>query len=736
MNVIELSTDVNLNMDKLINLFLINSEILLRASSKNLEIGTTCTSGFFQPVCKSFYSTRCALTVDVFNAFFSKKILYYLRKNNNTDFKEYSNVNNDIRNIISSFPQGLKLSKNAINPIFSDFSVDNVYDLIDILNSTYDRFLNEFNTMNDIIITIEFNVVPFFDSGVQENLVGHIYNLIINKGKFYLVQSYMYKYSPVCIKITKDEFNNYLLVYYMLTKNFIFMCNEPSISYQYFIDNNIRSMYVLYNNILYINPWFNELFFKCFQDYYYYPWDSSGDKVFTSSTYQTRPYLASSLSIYELNDNYLTYYNMINYLYNYYNIIAYDIYSYKNYNEDNTKTFLVERNNITDVNEKINPTFYRQTIDDDINRHKMISFWENNLYMKLSLILSDNNLLYIDDSTEDGKFVFDIYQTFLFSSKNSILYTHTVANSMYCGRSYLIGESDKYNLLQKSMKLKFILENFNTDSSLVSDSYLPIFNLFSSLDMYDYYNTQSCIIFDFLIQIVYAIMNNYDDEELSKLFYKYTKNIEKIDEETLNDKQMRFYYYALICSEDHAHGLMDPSDASKYNNYKINALINIIIICFSFFILEKSIFNVKNYFDEYLDPSYYNDLMNLNYLDFVKIYYKYNDSSIDQSLYDIFTYIYKEIKSIYDNDYITNDIFSLDSFVKSGNDYINFILYYISKSNNIDIDNTKTYSNAQEIKYNELNYILKNIYNSVIKTNVSPPMSPTYWSGESYNFEL
>lgn len=718
---------VNINMNKLINLFLINSEILLRASSKNVEIGATCTSGYMQPLCKSYYSTRCALTVDVFNSFFCKKILYYLVKQNN-NFKQFSNISINLKSIFDSFPQGLFFSQNTTNPLFTDFAVANSFDSLDDLNFTYDQFLSEFDTINDCVITLEFNKVPYFDNTIDENLVGHIYNLIISNNKYYLIQSYMYKYSPVCIEITKDEFNNYILVYYMISKNFIYVCDEPSVSYEYFIDNNIRSMYFTFNGLLYINPWFNELFFKCFQDYYYYPIDSSGNKVFTVSDYFNRPYLATSLYIYELNDNYLTYYNMLNFLYNYYNIIAYDIYSYKNYIYDNTKTFLVVRNMKTVMDEKLNPTYYRQTIDDNLNRNRMISFWENNLYMQLSVVLSEFSLIGIDDTTIDGSYLFDIYQTFLFSAKNSILYTHTIANSVFCGRSSLIEELDKYNLLQKTIKLKFILNNFNLDSSLISDSYLPIFNLFSSLDMYDYYNTQSCIIHDFLIQIIYAILSNYDDGELSNLFYKYVKNIENIDEETLNDKQLRFYYYVLICNEDSSTGMMDPSDSSKYNNYKINALVNIIIICFSFFIMEISISSIKNNYDEFFDPSYFSDTNTLmKFLDFVKLYYQYHDTSIDRSLYDIFIYIYKEIKSIYDNDYITNDIFSLDSFVKSGNDYINFLFYYLTKVNNIDIDDITYYNPVQKNNYYELNNLINNIYDSIKKPSL-PPISPLDWT--------
>lgn len=729
MDTLNTSVNENLNMNKLMNLFLINSEILLRASSKNLEIGTTCTSGYMQPLCKSYYSTRCALTVDVFNAFFAKRILYYLTKRNEK-YKEYSNFSNNIKNIIDNFPDGFSLSQNITNPSFIDFVAQNTFDSIDALNQLYDDFLKQFDILNNVIITLEFNTVPFYDASRDENLVGHIYNLIVNNNKYYLIQSYMYKYSPVCIEITKDEFNDYLLSYYMITKNPIYIIDEPSLTYQYFIDNNIRSMYFMFNGGLYLNPWFNELFFKCFQDYYYYPYDLSGMKIFAISEYENRPYLSTSLAIYELNDNYLTYYNILNFLYNYYNIIAYDIYAYKNYLSDSSKTFLVNRNNVTDFNEKINPTYYRQTIDDDMGRHKMISFWENNFYIQLSSILSDFNLLSIDDSDQYGRFIFDIYQTFLFSSKNSILYTHTISNSIFCGRSSLIEEIDKYNLLQKSVKLKFIINNFNIDSSLISDSYLPIFNLFSSLDMYDYYNTQSCIIFDFLSQITYTIIENFENEELSILINKYTKNIENIDEETLNDKQLRFYYYAFICNEDYSSGIMDPNDDTKYNNYKINALINIIMICFSFFILERAIYNVKTYFDEFFDPSYFDEKTTImNYIDFVKLYYQYNDASIDQSLYDIFIFIYLEIKSIYDNDYITNEIFSLESFVKSGNDYMDFILYYVSKTNYIDLDDSSSYNYSQKTRYNELSSLIKNISNSITKITPSP-ITPIDWSND------
>jgi len=388
----------------------------------------------------------------------------------------------------------------------------------------------------------------------------------------------------------------------------------------------------------------------------------------------------------------------------------------------------VSRNNITDINEKINPTYYRQTIDDDMGRHKMISFWENNFYIQLSSILSDFNLLSIDDTDQYGRFIFDIYQTFLFSSKNSILYTHTISNSVFCGRSSLIEEFDKYNFLQKSIKLKFLINNFYIDSSLISDSYLPIFNLFSSLDMYDYYNTQSCVIFDFLNQITYAILGNFDYGELSNLINKYIKNIENIDEETLNDKQSRFYYYAFICNEDYSYGMMDPSDDTKYNNFKVNALINIIMICFSFFILEMSIYNIKNYFNDFFDPSYYDEKNTLmNYIDFVKLYYQYDDMSIDKSLYDIFTYIYREIKIIYDNDYITNEIFSLESFVKSGNDYIDFILYYVINVNNINLDDSSSYSYSQKTNYNDITNLINNIYNS-INISAPPPITPIDWS--------
>jgi len=246
--------------------------------------------------------------------------------------------------------------------------------------------------------------------------------------------------------------------------------------------------------------------------------------------------------------------------------------------------------------------------------------------------------------------------------------------------------------------------------------------------MYDYYNTQSCIIFDFLSQITYTIIENFENEELSILIYKYTKNIENIDEETLNDKQSRFYYYAFICNQDYSSGIMDPTDDTRYNDFKINALINIIMICFSFFILERAIYNVKIHFDEFFDPSYYDEKTTLiNYKDFVKLYYQYNDAYIDESLYEIFYFIYKEIKSIYENDYITNEIFSLESFVKSGNDYMDFILYYVCRTNNIDLEDTSFYNNSQKARYDEISSLIKNISNSI--TKMTPPsITPIDWS--------
>lgn len=696
----------NIPMQKLIDIFLINSEILLRASSRNIEIGNTCTSGYLQPLCKSFYSTRCALTVDVFNSFFCKKILFHLNKTLEK-LTQYNTIPFEIKKNLDNISQGIVFTPIPTHANFYDFNVDIAYDSMDFLNKNYDDFLKEFDKLDNKIITINFNNVPFYYDYIEETLVGHIFNLIINDNKYYLIQSYMYKYSPVCIEISVDEFRDYLLIYYMLTKNCVYICNEPSVDYNFFILNNIRSMYIIFDNNLYINPWFNELYFKSFQDYYYNPYDISGNKIFSQDSYYNRPYVISEISIYELNDSYLSYYNMLNYLYNYYNIISYDIYSYKNFNNDASKTFLVQRNTNNDFNENTNPTFYKQTIDDDINRHKMISFWENNLFIQLSNIISDKNLDKIDESSA-GEYLFDMYLVLLYSTKNSISYTHNAINENKCSKSTLLDELEKYNLFTNFLKLKFIVENLNIDSNLMSDSYLPIFNLLSCLDMYDYYNTQTCIIYDFLIQIVYNMIVIYDFK-LNDFFVEFVKNVDKIDEEILNDKQKRLYYYILICTNG-SNGLMDEYNPTEYDNFKINALINIILISFSFFILERVFMTINEKYQKYITNDFLKDSdVLIEYIDFINIYYKINDIYIDESIREIFIYIYDEIKSIYDNDYIDNKIFSLDPFIKSSSDYIDFLLYYLTKENNIDLDSKLTYNLDQYNKYLELLDIFNNI---------------------------
>jgi len=707
----------NSDISDLLNLFLINSEILLRITSRNQTIQTTCTYGGQEPsICKSFYSTRCATTTSVINTFFQKKILFYNPGNTNSISVNEIGISDDIFNLNNK---------------------DKIYDSSSYYEYSYNlnELFNNFFNIYDVIFTFSFTSPNY--SIPYDNLVGHIFNIIkkrvhiasepgeVDEFKIFLIQSYINKYSPVCIEISDPIFMDYIRVFYAIfTHSTYDFGNRYAPSY--FDDSyvNINTLYIKDIDGKYINPWFNETFHKLFKDYYYYPFDNLGNASLSDNIIDLRYYTSSRISIAELYENDIIYYNMINFMYSYYNILSYDIYSFREYyNNFNDKLYINQNSYIisdyhefvdtssTDknINEYYNPTIY---FDDSLltyNAHT-ISFWENNLFLRTSYIISD---MHIDIMSSD--FTYDLYSTLLFSAKNSIMYTLNYKNIFSCYTNDLILSNDMDTLTNNSILIKYIngfyflnLDDYNNVTNLLDSTFLPTYNLITSFDIYDYFNSKSCLVYRLFTNTILSYQKELDlyvnpiDHPLMVLFNNLITTLRAHNDfsQYISQKVYYLYMYSLKASDVVSFNMFEEVQVTdstgslinvrNYEPRKMSAFLNILITVSGFYFIEKINNNISDYYKNFKNKNRNVDF--ITYEDLCKMYYTSPYDDVNAIILEILN----SIRDMYDAEYVRmfpeNELIN-DTIKKSYLDYISFIKNYII--NYLGVDESEIIDNLQ-----------------------------------------
>lgn len=694
-----------MDISDLINLFLINAEILLRITSRNQTIQTTCTLGGQEPsICKSYYSTRCATTTSVINTFFQKRAIYY----------------------DGGVGSGYSINDISLNDyIFNSANLDNLYD-----STSYDDYVNnlielyDLIYLEDVIFTFSFSApnvrIPF------DNLVGHIFNIIRKKifeapdprdniYKNFLIQSYINKYSPVCIEINDDVFLDYIRVFYAIYTHSTYDFQNVDVpQYNDNVYDNIYTMYVQDNTSKHINPWFNETFHRLFKEFYYYPYDNLGNVNLSSDPNDLRYYTVSRMSISSLFDNDVIYYNMLNYLYAYYNILSYDIYSYRKYYNNsydqiystNTNYMITDyheyidtKSNEKNINEYYNPTLYYDNTLLTNNAHT-ISFWENNLYVRTSYIISDNHVNINDE------FTYDLYSTLLFSTKNSILYTLNYKNIFGCTKDDLLSDIDYNFLINDCIILKYITDTKFTDlsnllslSNLLQYTFLPTYNLITSFDIYDYFNNKSCLVYDLFTKIVLKFQNELNtftdpnDHPLMLLCTNFVTTIRSHSDFSLNINQKIYYLYMYVLkisdtasfdtyeNIDVIDLVGDTINIRKYDERKITAFLNITIPIFGFYLMDEINKDIDNYYQNNVKDN--PNVAFMTFYDFINFYYTSPYDDVNVIILEIFNYIVNMIDVEYQYLFGSNSLID-NTLKRSYYDYIKFLKNYLINSINID----------------------------------------------------
>lgn len=537
----------NLTIVRLVDLFMINSDIILRVGTRQAG-SITCTLGatVTNSLCKSFYSTRCANTTSAFNLFFQDDVIYY-----NDDLATNINTLGNFDNIYTS--RFIIPPTPGISP---GFFPDGVFTR-DIYDRQYAPTVEEIcnfiltRTVNTLY-TFSFSEPTFpVPAGTQDNLVGHIYNIMrVQEGgvfRNYIIQGYIFKYSPICIQISDDMLRDYIRVFYAIktrsgyitaTRDYNHFLTPPNVVYTMFIYDFVARR-------LFINPWFNDKFRELFKEYYYNPFPPGDrvNKVLSSTDLQNRSYVYVQLSIANVVPSYVTFYNMLAFMYTYYGIISYDIYVYRmqaltlrdpmrygyfvqyRYLTYDFITEVGDRNDTQYVYEYNNPSVF---IDNDLttkNRHINI-FWENNPFMRFSYILSDKNIPLVPGNynEEQLNFIFDLYSTLLYSAKTAIMNANSYVETVNCNQLTVITEGDARSICMDTIMVKSICSGYDTRGNiqalakLLEKVYTPHHMLINSFDMYDYYNDKSCIMYKIIIDTLNVIQTMIDENRADSIF--------------------------------------------------------------------------------------------------------------------------------------------------------------------------------------------------------------------------
>lgn len=717
----------DLSIVKVIDLFLTNSEILLRSTTRNRN-GMTCTGGGNEvSVCKSFYSTRCSNTTAAVNFFFQGDDVMYYTKN-------YRAMIGDITNI------GNIMKINTQNKIYDKDTYRTEY--LELVKQFYDYVISR---NENTLYTFSFSGENLKISSGIENLVGHIYNILrvldttTNTYKNYIIQGYVFKYSPICVEISNDTLRDYLTIFYAV-RNYSSILIDGFENYNdYLINPNIYYTMYLYDistNLYSINPWFNEKFNELFKAYYHDPYKNNPNvPQLGISRDDTRYYTYNSMSISSLLPIPIIYYNMLNFLYVYYNMLSYDIYIfrliekvsnnpgiYQNpiqylYFIDNFNIYTPPNNGyVKNPYEYSNPTVYIDDVLVNSVKH-IISFWENNMFLRFSCILSDDHIDLIDPNNPPDviDFMFDLYSTLLYSAKTSILNTKSYIENVNCKGPFIIDRYIVTDIYNEGVICKHIINSkyenrMDTLSSLLGNVYLPHYLLMSSFDMYDYFNNKSCIIHEILTKTLIYIQDILDttfyppDESQeggkftivftnlsNELTYRRSQNFRN----DLQDRILNLYNNVYRLYNDPniewfaEYGTTRRPDGTLINGYnpiKLTALSNILVIAIGFYLIENVNIKLLETWDAFSGTvrSPVSEDFIFNYEDCVKLFYSCQDTQINGYIIDLFLELRRIINIVF-NLYYEDVIFNnLDPVVKSYGIYIKMLRYFLINSENFD----------------------------------------------------
>jgi len=609
----------NLSILELIDIFIVNSEILLRATSRKAR-DASCTYGAknTSSLCKSFYSTRCVNTTSAFNLFFQDDVIYY----NNNGVTEIDQIGIDI--------------------IYMERDINILYP-----NDDYRRqYLQTVEQLCNFMISLRGNTLFTFTmagpnmpvpAGTVENLVGHIYNIVrIEEGgifRNYVIQGYVYKYSPICFEIDDNTFRDYIRLFYAIrTKSAYSVPNLVNYNFYTTAPNIVYTMFILdqsTNNII-INPWFNEKYNEFFKEYYYNPFiRNRTDKDFSNNPLHIRTYNRVQMSIANLNSPSVCYYNMISFMYTYYGIISYDIYIYRMQHLTTIQPLIygdpiqyryIFSDFIQEVDipgadartyEANNPTVY---LDDELttnNKHLNI-FWENNPYMRFSYILSNSDKVLVPGTRydeEDINFIFDLYSTLLYSAKTSIMNVNSYIETVSCNENTIINSQLVREMYMDTLISRYLFGRYQAMSSLnriplvLEKIYAPYHLLINSFDMYDYYNDKSCIMYKIIIDALNRIQDGLDRNIVNELLVVIQEiddayfNLSDADRENLPERVInlinnirRFTSNSVVTMIEEIGTNRRPTDNTLINGYNsmiLNPIISFIVPSLGFLLCDK-----------------------------------------------------------------------------------------------------------------------------------------------------
>lgn len=714
----------NLNIDDVINLFLNNSEILLRATTRK-QGDLICTRGStkISNICKSLYSTRCENTTSSFNLFFQNETYFYEN------------------------PFTIKIGKGTDIELILKNKKEQKYNENDYL----DNYLRPLNELCDYVLKKDESAIYTFSFGgpskylffEEDNLVGHVYNILrikINENSFknYIVQGYIYKFSPICIGIDDEILKDFLRIFYAIKHYSSFIIDKFDNYDDYLIPGHIIDNQIIYTMFYYnvqdnkkmVNPWFNEKFHQLFREYYYNPFKTNLiNKELGTSDNETRHYIFVEISIATINPIVIIYYNMLNFLYVYYHTISYDIYifkliqlitnqknkneyeypiQYKYFIDEFNKDVKIDGELIIDEKNKyqyqyMNPTKYS---DDKLNtsNSNMIAFWENNFFIRFSYILSDSHIILsdtINNTQENSNFLFDLYSTLLYSAKTSILNFNNKIEKINCSDPYIINDVRIKKIFNDNVICKYILKkiNINEVSNILQKIFLPHHFLINSLDIYDYFNNDSCKIYDILTKILIEIQNIFDmysKEYIDSIFtynmINFLNNITYVDyiKYGNNDKIKKLYNdvnrlfdnsFSWIVEQ----GIETRSDGTLingYNPYKLNSLSNIIIIAIGFYLIEKISNTLLTFYNLEKNENSTNDYYNFyfSYDDCIKMFYSTDNPKINNSIVIVFNFFKPMIENHYNR-------INIEPVIKSYGIYIDTIKRILLNHTNFSEEN-------------------------------------------------
>lgn len=716
----------NLSIVKVIDLFLMNSEILLRSTTRN-RYGATCTlGGYEKSICKSFYSTRCGNTTSAINFFFQGDYVAYFAK----DYSPIFGSNNKLGNIMKMDTQ---------NKIYDETLYRTQY--LEFLEKFCDYVINI--RKEDSLYTFSFSGLSSKISTGDENLVGHIYSILrvldtsTNTYKNYIIQGYIFKYSPICVEIDNDTLRDYLRVFYAV-RNYSSISVDSFENYDEYLVNPKYTMY-LYNtsnNLFSINPWFNEKFNELFKAYYHDPYKNDPNvPQLGISADDTRYYTYNSMSLTSLLPPPIIYYNMLSYLYVYYNVLSYDIYIFRLiervldnkalYKNPIQYTYMLDnfdRYNIPDNIYSSTPYEYSNPIvyDDDVmvtSIKHIISFWENNFFLRFSNILSDDYVDIIDNKNPQGvtNYLFDLYSTLLYSAKTSILNAKSYIENVNCNGQFLIDKNIVTEIYNEGVICKQLI-NSRYDrtmyklSSLLGNVYLPHYLLMNSFDMYDYFNNKSCIIYEVLTKsliyiqdmldttifppdasqeggnfsIIFSnfsneLTNNRDQDFRNNLQYRISNlydNVYRI----YNDPNISWY------SENGKTRRPDGTIINGYNPIKLTAFSNLLVIAIGFYFIEKVNEKLLRTWDALSGTvrSPVSEDFIFSYEDCVNMFYSTNDRRLNRYILDLFLELRRIVNIIFSLYYEDTIFRNLDPVVKSYGIYIKMLKYYLLTDQNME----------------------------------------------------